>query len=166
MQELQEKMNELNGAMKICKKMQSRQENFDSFNEDFYWEEIHKQEQAGNKFLEIISDSMEYEKGFVYTYFDLLDDEGNVRFHGKELIFRILEVFFVSGIMYYIFDGLFAGEWHIENLFFGIRNFLIILAVFSIYGLPWYFLKKKCPEIAREYGKLGYGIELKCSCRC
>ena len=66
-QELQEKMNELNGAIRICKKMQSRQEDFDTFNENFYWDEIKEQEERGNKFLEIVNDSIGYEKQIFYN---------------------------------------------------------------------------------------------------
>ena len=42
--------------------MQSRQEDFESFNVNYYWEEILEQEKAGNKFLELINDGIDYEK--------------------------------------------------------------------------------------------------------
>lgn len=157
-QELQVKMNELNGAIKICKKMQSRQEDFNSFNESFYWEEIRKQEQSGNKFLEIINDSIEYEKGLILSYYGVIDENGKPLYDKKESKRRIGKYFLVLGILYVIMDGLFSGEWSLINFFCGIRNSIAVVVLISLYRLPWYLLKKKCPDVAREYGKLGYGI--------
>lgn len=93
-QELQEKMNELNGAIKICKKMQSRQEDFDTFNENFYWEEIKEQENDGNKFLEIVNDTIKVEKSIVLKFFNIVDDKGNLIKDRKEVIFNVVSVFF------------------------------------------------------------------------
>ena len=63
--DLQEKMKELDGAIKICKKMQSRQEDLHSFDETYYWEEIQVQEKAGSRFLDIVNDTIKYEKKII-----------------------------------------------------------------------------------------------------
>lgn len=156
--ELQEKMNELNGAIKICKKMQSRQEDFDSFNESYYWEEIQSQEQAGSKFLEIVNDSIGYEKQIFYKYFSLLDFDGNMCYDKKEIIQRVLKTFCILGVFWFLFDGLFQEEWSIESFLRGLMQPILVLGVWSLFGLPWYLFKKKCPELAREYGVIGYAV--------
>jgi len=157
-QELQEKMNEVSGAIKICKKMQSRQEDFDSFNEDFYWEEIREQEQAGNRFLEIVNDSIGYEKQLFYRYFELVDEDGNVRYGKKEIVQRVLKSFIVGAVTYYIFLGVFSGEWGMNRLLQGFLYPFIILGVWSLFGLPWHLLKKKYPRISPLIKKVIYGI--------
>ena len=156
--ELQEKMNELNGAIKICKKMQSRQEDFDSFNENFYWDEIKEQEQKGNKFLEIVNDSIGYEKQIFYRYFELLDEDGNVRYGKEEIIRKVLKSFLLGAISYYVFLGVFSGEWGVNRLLQGLLYPFIILGIWSLFGLPWYFVKKKYPKASTVAKKVIYGI--------
>lgn len=155
--ELQEKVNELNGAIKICKKMQNRQEDFDSFNENFYWEEIHAQEQAGNKFLEIVNDSIHYEKQLFYKYFELVDEDGKLRYNKKEVFYRVLKYLIVLGVIFFILDGL-QGDWSVQNFLRGFIQPIWIIGIMSILGLPWHLFKKKCPELAREYGVGGYAV--------
>lgn len=155
--ELQEKMNELNGAIKICKKMQNRQEDFNSFNENFYWEEIHAQEQAGNKFLEIVNDSLNYEKQLFYKYFGLADENGKLQYSKKEIFHRVLKYLIVLGTIFYLLDGV-QGEWSIHNFLRGFTQPILVIGVMSIFGLPWHLFKKKCPELAREYGVGGYAV--------
>lgn len=155
--QLQEKMKELNGAIKLCKKMQSRQEDFDSFNEKLYWEEIRNQEQAGNKFLEIVNDSINYEKQLFYKYFELVDEDGKIRYNKKEIIHRVLKYLIFLGVIFYILDGL-QGEWSIQNFLRGFIQPILVIGIMSIFGLPWHLFKKKCPELAREYGVGGYAI--------
>ncbi len=157
-QELQDKMNELSGAIKICKKMQSRQEDFDTFNENFYWEEIKEQEESGNKFLEIVNDSVGYEKQIFYQYFKLLDEDGSVRYGKKEMIQRVLKSFLAGAVTYYIFLGVFSGEWGINRLLQGFLYPFIILGIWSLFGLPWHFVKKKYPQISTIVKKVVYGI--------
>lgn len=157
-QELQEKMNELNGAIKICKKMQSRQEDFDSFNENFYWEEINLQEQEGNRFLEIVNDSIGYEKQLFYQYFELLDVDGNMHYNKKEIIQRVLKTFFVAGAIWFLFDGLFTGEWGVKSFLQGLLQPIMILGVWSLFGLPWHLVKKKYPQISTTVKKVVYGF--------
>lgn len=156
--ELQEKVSELNGAIKICKQMQSRHEDFESFNEDFYWEEIYQQEKQGDKFIQIINDSIGYEKYIFYKYFELLDEDGNMYYGKKELIHRVLKSFLVAGGIWFLFDGLFTGEWGLDGFFKGLMQPIIVLIVWSLFGLPWYLIKKKYPQIGVIVDKVIYGV--------
>lgn len=157
-QELQDKMNELNGAIKICKKMQNRQEDFDSFNENFYWAEIREQEERGSKFLEIVNDSIGYEKRIFYQYFSLLDADGNMNYSKKEIIWKVVKSFFVTAIVCYLFFGVFSGEWGIHHFLRGLSYPIITLLVWSLFGLPWHLLKKKYPKLSAIVKKIIYII--------
>lgn len=157
-QELQEKMNELNGAIKICKKMQGRQEDFDSFNENFYWEEIKEQEQAGNKFLEIVNDTIKVEKNIVLKFFNIIDDKGNLIKNTPEILFNIVSAFLVYAIVWYIFQGVVREEWNIKYFYRGLVQPLIMIVVYSIWEVPLFFIAKKSQKAAKIIRKIGIGI--------
>lgn len=157
-QELQEKMNELNGAIRICKKMQSRQEDFDTFNENFYWDEIKEQEERGNKFLEIVNDSIGYEKQIFYKYFSLLDVNGDMLYSEKEIIWRLIKGFFVAGVIGFLFSGIFAGEWKVVYFVSGLSTPILALGFMTLFGLPWHLLKKKYPKLSTIVKKIIYII--------
>lgn len=157
-QQLQEKVNELTGAIKICKKMQSRQENFDTFNENYYWEEIKEQEQAGSRFLEIVNDSIGYEKEMFCKYFELLDENGNLRYSMDGMLRRVIKVFLVAGVISFLFSGLFAGEWGINYFIRGLTYPICFLVIGTVFGLPWHFVKKKYPKMSTIVKKVIYGL--------
>lgn len=156
--ELQEKMKELSGAIKICKKMQSRQENFDSFNVNFYWEEIKEQEKAGGRFLEIVNDTFDYEKQIFFQYFELLDEDGNMHFGKKEIIRKVIKAFCVAGLIGIISGGLLWGELGINHFLRGLSYPVIGLGLWSLFGLPWYLVKKRYPQISAVVKRIVYGI--------
>ena len=156
--ELQEKINELSGAMKICKKMQSRQETFDSFNVNFYWEEIKEQEQAGNRFLEIVNDSIGYEKQVFFQYFELLDKDGNMHYGKKEIVRKVIKAFLVAGAIGLLSGALLWGELEIKHFLRGLSYPAIGLAICSLFGVPWYFVKKKHPQIGTVVKRIVYRL--------
>ena len=154
-QELQEKMNELSGAIKICKKMQSRQEDFDSFNENFYWEEIKEQEQDGNKFLEIVNDTIKVEKNIVLKFFNIIDDKGNLIKNTREIIFNIVGAFLLYAIVWYVFQGVVREEWDVKYFYIGLVQPLIMIVVYSIWEVPLFFIAKKSQKAAKIIRKIG-----------
>lgn len=156
--ELQEKMNELNGAIKICKKMQSRQEDFDSFNENFYWEEIKEQEQAGNKFLEVVNDTIKVEKNILLKFFNIVDDNGNLIKNKTEIIFNVVSAFLIYAIVWYVFEGLVRGNWDIEYFFIGLLQPVIMIILYSMWEVPLFFIAKKSPKVAMLIRKIGKWI--------
>lgn len=156
--ELQEKMNEINGAIKICKKMQSRQETFAIFNVDFYWEEIKEQEKAGNRFLEIVNDSIGYEKYVFFQYFKLLDEDGNMQYGRKEIVWKVIKAFLAAGAIGLISGGLFWGEFGVSHFLRGLSYPVIGIVIWSLFGLPWYLVKKKYPQISTVVKNAVYRI--------
>lgn len=155
--ELQEKMNELNGAIKICKKMQNRQEDFDTFNENFYWEEIKEQEQDGNKFLEIVNDTIKVEKNILLEWFQIADGNGNLIKDRKQIVYNVVSAFLIYAIVWYVFQGL-SGNWDIEYFFIGLLQPVILIGAYSIWEVPLFFIAKKSPKAAKLIRKIGTWI--------
>lgn len=151
--DLQEKMKELDGAIKICKKMKSRQEDLHSFDEIYYWEEIRAQENAGNKFFDIVNDTLKYEKKVILNQFGLADRDGNLACGKIEALRNALGICVVLGIV-----NCMMTERTIEAFWNGfILPFQWIL-VYSIFGLPLYFLGKKHPKAAKIMKRTGVGV--------
>lgn len=150
--DLQEKMKELDGALKICKKMQSRQEDINSFDEAYYWEEIRTQEQAGNRFLDIVNDTLKYEKKIVLEQFNLADRDGNLRCGKKEALRNAIGICIVVGIV-----NCLLTERTLEEFWDGFLLPFKWILIYSLFGLPLYFLGKKYPRAAKVIKWTGIG---------
>lgn len=151
--ELQEKMKELEGAINVCKLMQSKKEDIDSFDEEFYWEEIRTEEKAGSKFLELINDVVTFEKSVIFKEFELVNDKGEFIYGKKEAVFRAIGSCLLIGIVWCIMDGG-KMESFIEGFFWPFT----CIFIYSILGLPVYFIGKKHPKAAEILKKIGMGI--------
>lgn len=131
---LEEKMKELQGAIKVCKYMQEKNETCESFDEDFYWDEINKEEEKGNRFLDLLNDVIDLEKKAFLKQFDLLDNEGNRRYSiAKSLLIVLITCVICGGL----------NQWLDENFIEGFMFPLISAIVYSIYVVPLGLLKKK-----------------------
>lgn len=150
---LQEQMKELEGALRISQKMQDNKEDADSFDEEFYWEEIHAEEQAGNKFLEIVNDVAEFEKKMILKQFDLINSEGQMIYSKKESFFRAFGLCIVMGVVFCVMDG-----WQWKNFAEGFLWPFSCIIVMSILGLPVHFLGKKHSKAAQVIKKIGLSM--------
>ena len=77
---IQKQMQELEGALKICEIMQKKEETMVTLDENYYWEVIHEEEQAGNKFFEILSDVANFEKKVIFDEFGIGDENGKLKY--------------------------------------------------------------------------------------
>lgn len=59
---LKKQLEELNGALALCRRLEQQQVELDTFDQDYYWEEMHREEQAGGGFLDICKDYLAFEK--------------------------------------------------------------------------------------------------------
>lgn len=151
--QLQEKVKELSGAIKVCQIMQSRKEDIHSFDEQFYWEEITTEEKAGNKFLDIVNDVVQYEKKVVRRELGIGDNEGNPIYGKKESVLRAFGTCVLVGVVWYLLDGMKIDAF-IEGFFWPFTCIII----YSIVGLPLHFLERKHPKAAAVIRKIGIGI--------
>lgn len=151
--QLQEQIAELNGALKISQLMKNNQEELSSFDETFYWEEIHKEERAGNKFLDIAKDILQYEKKVILQEFEIADLEGNPRYGVGESILRALGTCVAVGGLWFLLSG---GNFDdaIEGFFFP----FVCIIITSIFGIPIYLLGKKHPKLAGTIKKIGFWL--------
>ena len=124
----------------------------------FSLSEIKEQEERGNKFLEIVNDSIGYEKQIFYKYFSLLDVNGDMLYSEKEIIWRVIKSFLVAGIISFSFSGFLAGEWGINYFLRGLTYPIFFLGIATLFGLPWHFLKKKYPNLSAIAKKIIYII--------
>ena len=153
--ELEEKMSELAGAIKICRYMQDKKETCESFDEEFYWEEIHEEEKAGNKFLELVNDVIDFEKNVILKEFDLINDKGEMIYGIKESIFRALGTCLLVGVLWFFLDGMKVSGF-VEGFFWP----LVCIIIYSIFGLPLHFLGKRHPKAAEMIRKIGIGVSV------
>ena len=164
--ELQEKMKELEGAINVCKIMQNKNEDINTFDEEYYWQEIRTEEKAGNKFLELVNDVVEYEKKYgdhvrkaifkkkvIFTEFELINEEGEFIYSPKEAVLRALGSCLLVGVLWCVMDGGKLNSF-IEGFFW---PFICIL-IYSIFGLPVHLLGKKHPKAAGIIKKIGIGL--------
>lgn len=143
-EDLQEQIKELDGAIKICQKIKCRQEDINSFDETYYWEEIQMQEEAGSRFLNIVNDTIKYEKKIILEQFNLADRDGNLRCGKMEALRNAIGICIVVGIV-----NCLLTERTLEEFMDGFLLPFKWILIYSILGLPLYFLGKKYPKAAK-----------------
>jgi len=150
--ELENQIKELEGAISVTRIMQDRNEDIFSLDENIYWREIDELEKSGLKFKELLNDVFEFEKGVVLKEFLLVNEEGKLLFGLKESIFRAIGSCVVCGLIWYLLEG----KNRTMNYFWGgfIWPFICIL-IYSLFGLPIYFIGKKNPQLAKKIKKIG-----------
>ena len=130
--------------------MQDRNEEIFSLDADMYLTEIDKLEKSGLKFKEILNDVIEFEKGVILNEFQLINEEGETLFGLKESIIRAIGSCVLCGIIWYQEENRTMGDF-LEGFFL---PFVCIL-IFSVLGLPVYFIGKKNPQLAQKIKKIG-----------
>lgn len=149
--ELQKQLKELNGALEICRQIQKRAEVMSTFDENFYWEEIHKEEKAGNRFLDITSDFLKYEKDDVIETLSVTDSEGNPRHTKGMSIFKTILLILACGSIAFLLENYKMGAF-----FKGAFTPIIFLLVLTVFEIPSFSLKETQPAAAKRLQKIGY----------
>ncbi len=150
---LHEQIKEIEGALKVCEFMQSKDENINSLDENYYLDMIHNEELKGNKFFEIINDVIDFEKKVIGNEFSLIvDEEGNFKYSLGKSILISLGMCLTVGILWYLMDR--EPISFVEGFFF---PFVCIL-ISSVFGLPVFFLEKKNKDVANVIKKIGKGL--------
>lgn len=148
--DLKNKISELEGAINVCELMQTQNVTMDNFDENYYWDKIHTEEMAGNKFLEIINDVITFEKNTILKEFQLINDKGEMIYGWKEAICRAVFYCVLAGCVWCCFDG-----WNLKAFLEGFTWPFICILISSILGMPVYFIGKKYPKIANTIKKVG-----------
>ena len=67
--DLEQQIEELNGALKVCREIQKENTELEDFNTRYYWEEISNTEKQGGKFLDACRDYLQFEKLLLHNTF-------------------------------------------------------------------------------------------------
>lgn len=146
---LQKQMNELKGAINLSEKMKDDDVNILSLDTDKYWNIIDEEEKQGNSFIDIAKDIAVIEKGVIFSYFSLIDENGKPYDSFIKCIPNLLIIIVIAGC----FVCAMEREWTFHNFLGGLRGILYIMIIEVVLSIPLYFLGKKYPWIKNNRKK-------------
>lgn len=158
MQELENKMEELKGALLLSRYIVEKGESAESFSGETYWNMVLKEEEKGNRFLEVLDGIVQYEKKVALKQLGLGDRDGNLNVTAGKAILAVAAYFLCCGITYLVMGRLFEGKWMAANLKQGLLWPVEIFIVYSVVGIPLYFLEKKHKKGAQILKKIYMGL--------
>ncbi|MBQ4649162.1 MAG: MerR family transcriptional regulator [Firmicutes bacterium] len=141
---LNEKMKELEGALKLCVMLQEKDAENDSFDTGYYWEMIHNEETAGEKFFAVINDVISFEKQVIGDRFDLLDENGEMKYSVPDSIMIAGITCVICGLLWSMMNGM---KW--DTFLQGMMFPFALIIIYSAIGLPLFFIKGKDKRTAR-----------------
>ena len=142
---IKEQISELNGALRLSKKITEDTNSIEEFNQEKYYDILCEEEEKGNKFNEIFNDYIEFEKNIFSTMWkrvffiniDRIKSKVNPIWFGV----IILSICVIRGL---------SGKylWHKDTFFEGFIYPFEIFAIASLILLPIYLLSKKKQKLA------------------
>ncbi len=154
--ELEVKRNELEAAIRVCRKMQENKESRESFDGESYWREIKEEERTGKRFMELVNDVVEYEKYTVLRELRLIDGSGKRRDIRKAGVIKLIGCI-AGGITCFFTSGM---KW--QGFVVGIFIPFMYILVVAIFGLPLHFIGRKYPKAVDVIKKSGIGMVTAC----
>ncbi|HCT90825.1 MAG TPA: hypothetical protein DF613_05525 [Lachnospiraceae bacterium] len=149
--ELKKQIEELNGALEVCKEIEKKKEVMSTFDEQFYWDEIHREEKAGQRFLDITGDLIKYEKDDVMETLSATDSEGNPRHSKRTSVLKTVLLILACGGIAFLLEN-----YRIKAFFMGALTPLIFLLILTVFECFSFFLKDIRPTGAKWMQKIGY----------
>ncbi len=143
---LEKQIEELQGALKVCHKIQDAGEEIETFDADKYWNVIEEEEQKGNRFLDIAKDVAHFEKAAILAYFGIADVNGNLSVSVPKAILVVLACVATFGCVKCIWEG----AWTLQNFGQGVLQLLVILGIQLVVGVQIYFASRKRPVILKN----------------
>ena len=143
---LEKQTEELQGALKVCHRLQDAQEEIETFDVDKYWNVIEEEEQKGNRFLDIAKDVVHFEKVTFLERFGIADVNGNLAVSLSRAIGNIFIVLIISGVVWCLLER----GWTLHNFIKGMTVPLWLFVVNAVVGLPIYLIGKKHPYVAKN----------------
>ncbi|MBR6019393.1 MAG: MerR family transcriptional regulator [Lachnospiraceae bacterium] len=142
---LEEQLAELNGAIALSKTIRQNTADIADFDENYYWEEVGREEEKGSRFMDIAKDIAQYQKATLLDHFGLADPEGNLNTSVRRAILVVIVGCLAWG----------ATRWLIIER--SLHSFLIGLAIplmtsvfLVIVGYPLHCLLKRNPKTAKH----------------
>lgn len=152
--QLENQIKELTGALKVCKQLQANHDELKGFDDMYYWNLIQSEEKNGNRFLDIAKDVAKdiakYEKKVALDIFSTTDCYGNPMYGKTETVLRAIGLCLIIGIF-----NCFLYKWQIHAFWEGFFMPFSWFVITTILGLPLHFLEKKYPNQANLIRKIG-----------
>lgn len=148
-QRLQKEIEELNGAIKVCRQIKENNAEEADFPQDYFWDVINKCENDGENFNDIFSDYSSFVKFILDDAYHFNYDKIKEKAGIKGIIIIVLIVSLFSGIWELIFE-----RQELASFAYGfIRPFILFLGV-CILVFPAYFFGKRNSKLAGIYVKI------------
>ena len=149
MENLTGQMQELQGAMALCRRMQENGEQIETFDAEKYWNAVEEEEQKGNRFLDIAKDVVRFEKATVLEFFSITHDDGKPTDDIWKALIKIVATTFGFCFGWCLLEGIF-GELRIESFGKALSTFVGMLVIEIVVAVPTYFFLKKHPKAKKK----------------
>ena len=145
MKSLEKQIEELTGALNLCRKMKNDSADIETFDTDGYWNYVGEEEKNGHPFADIAKDIVKTEKNVILSYLGWTDSEGNL-YDPKKSIFYALISYAAIGVVLCFYKG----EWKTECFVEAFAGIAFVILAELIFSIPLYFLEKRFPWIAKN----------------
>ena len=142
---LEEQLAELNGAIAMSKVILQDQPDIDRFDENYYWEEVGREEARGSRFMDIAKDIVGYQKSVFLDYYGLADSEGRLRISPIGAVGVVALVSLIWGGMRCL-----IVEKTLHSFLIGVLTPILTVIVLFIVGFPIHCLAKKYPGLKKH----------------
>lgn len=143
---LEEQIGELQGALRVCRRLQNESQEIDTFEVDKYWNVIEEEEQKGNRFLDIAKDVVHFEKALLFDHFGIADVNGDLMVSIPKAISAVMVVLLIAGCVKCVLEK----AWSLQIFWAGMKQLLLMLLINAIIGIPVYLIAKKHPKAAKN----------------
>lgn len=146
MESLERQMEELQGALRLCRRMQENNEQIETFDAEKYWNAVEEEERKGNRFLDIAKDVAKFEKATVLEYFNISHRNGKLVDNISEALIKVVIVVLACGCTYCLLER----SWSLRTFGEAMMWLLRILIVEVVLAVPTYFILKKHPKAKKK----------------
>jgi len=146
---LTRQMQELQGAMMLCRKMQENGEQIETFDAEKYWNAVEEEEKKGNRFLDIAKDVVRFEKATVLEFFSITHDDGKPTDAIWKVLIKIVVTTLGFCFGWCLLEAVF-GELSIETFRKALSTFVGMLVIEIVVALPTFFYLKKHPKAKKK----------------
>ena len=150
---LEEQLAELNGAIAMSKSILKDKPDISRFDENYYWEEVGREEARGSRFMDIAKDIVGYQKSVILDYYGLSDSEGGLRVHPVAAVGVVILVSLIWGGL-----RLLLIEKSLHSFLMGVFTPILTVVVLFIVGFPIHCLAKKFPKLKKHEKATGFVV--------
>lgn len=139
-QQLQKQIEELNGALDVCSRMERDHLTLQSMDEAYYWNVIHDEEQSGRRFLDLLQDCADFELtlfGRMFRY-DVKQAWRDGKL--KNALLWVMTICVIRGLLgQFVFGG--------EDFWYEFFYLPSIFVMVTLIVLPLFLISKKFPKL-------------------